>query len=147
MHYWRLQLGLGHETSERWWVTYDLPIARPTLLDHVRSSSATSEAVHPVFRTTEFGTKMGRGLSTSVSTRAKGKRDRVLVKASRPKCRAAMISWDCSRAALRLVFPPTSATSDPCSVTFCSIQSTTVIRSIPHALHFTPTLRITSPNH
>ena len=60
--------------------------------------------------------------------------------------RAAMISWDCSRVAVRLVFPPTSATSDPCLETFCSIQSTTVIHSIPRTLHFTPTLPITPSN-
>ena len=57
-------------------------------------------------------TRMGRGPSTSASTRAMGKRDRVLMKASRPNCHTVMLCWNWSRAAVRLVLPPSSAASD-----------------------------------
>ena len=105
-------LDLGCEPLDGRGATSSFPQALPTFLEADRSSSPTGEAVRPVFHTAMLRTKMGRGPSTSASTRAKGKRDRVLMKASRPDYHTVMLCWHWSRAAVRLVLPPSSAASD-----------------------------------
>ena len=60
-------------------------------------------------------------------------------------CRDAMLGF--SRAATRLVLPPDVSASDSWPTSFYSDGCPTVMHSISRALHFLPTLPITSSNH